>query len=100
MADETNGKEEKAATERPAGPEIAPGTPILYANTITVTASFHEVRLLFGKKEKDTGRDVDAVVYMSHQATRQLRDVLDGILASYEKTFGPIRMTQVDRKEH
>lgn len=66
--------------------------PTVYANLISVTGSMHDVRLTLGRHAPGGGGSFELAVYLSYPAAKQMVDLIQGILGSYEETFGPIHL--------
>lgn len=74
----------------------APDFKLIYANNAGSSATFHEVRLVFGQILAGPDQPITIIehsvsVSMTWEHALQLRDLLGRLVAGYEKDHGPIR---------
>ena len=90
-----------ADQESPDDPSLravsTPEVPVFYANTISVAATLHDMRLTFGKVLPGSDLTYDVAIYLPYTAAKQLASMLNNVIAEHEKIFGEIRLEPIKK---
>ena len=82
-----------------------PGFVSVYANNTNASAGFYDLRLIFGEISGKPGQEKPIIedrvsVTLAWEHVGPLRDLLDRLLAEYERKYGPPRVQKKETDEN